>query len=225
MLNKAAKPKTQSPRIFSALSQVIHISVHMVFALHISESYPTFHSDKLSLFLVTHFCFSVGRLFITCCIRRAVFYSTYPKCPSERTVPACFSSKARTWESAQMTIKRITENLGCLIQSRQNNFKAYKISTISFCCTVGITHYQYGFVVVELSFDIEHQQTWQKRFSVFSFYKRNGAVNSNDRWPPQAGPYTTGHSVNSTGTAEASKSSAHEMLPPHCVGIAKGKQH
>lgn len=66
-------------------------------------------------------------------------------------LPAFFSTKARTWESAQMMIKKITENLGCLMPSRQNNFKAYKINTISFCCAVGIIHYQYGFVT-------KHQQ-------------------------------------------------------------------
>lgn len=85
-------------------SYIFPFTWHLLF--HISESYPTFHSDKLSLFLVTHFCFSVGRLFITFCIRRTVFYSTYPKCTSERMLPACFSTRARTWESAQMTIKR-----------------------------------------------------------------------------------------------------------------------
>lgn len=179
MWNKAAKPKTKLPSIFPALSQVILVKSYIFqftwrLFFHISESYPTFQSDKLSLFLVTRFCFSGGRLFITFCIRRTVFHSTYPKCPSERMLPAFFSTKARTWESAQMMIKKFTENLGCLIPSRQNNFKAYKINTISFCYTVGIIHYQYGFVT-------EHQQHDRSVPAfLFSFCRRE--CSGNPKW-------------------------------------------
>lgn len=146
------------------------------------ESYPAFHPDELSLFLVTHFCFNVGRLFITLCIRRAVFYSTYPKCPRERMPPVCFSTKARTWESAQMTIKRNYWEFGLShTTSRQNNFKGHKTNTISFCCTVGIIHYQHGFVVAELCVSAEHQQHDRNVSAfLFCFYKRE--CNRKPQW-------------------------------------------
>lgn len=99
MLNKEEKQKNQvTSYISSTKSNHTYFNSHGIcsFTENISESYPAFHSDKLSLFLVTHFCFSVGRLFITFCIRRTVFHSTYPKGPSERMLPACFSTKART---------------------------------------------------------------------------------------------------------------------------------
>lgn len=186
MRNKAAKQKTKllyflaPSQVLPVKSYIFQFTWHLFF--HISESYPTFQSDKLSLFLVTHLCFGVGRLFITFCIRRTVFHSTYPNCQSKRTLPAFFSTKARTWESEQMTMKKkFTENLGCLILTKQNNFRASKINTFSPRCTVGIIHYQYGFVVTELCFGTKHQEH-DRNVSALLLSSYKHEHNSNPKW-------------------------------------------